>query len=232
LTGLRHVDRVALHRGLRHGLEVLRRQRELHAVEAGLAVGIVLPEHGDLVEAQRGELLDDQPRLVVVGGAQVEGVAVEGLAQRHGAGEGREEGRLRRRRQRQGRQAGGGADVAEQRQRVVREQLAGVLGAAVRLVAVVEAHEFDGPAVHAALRVDLVEAEPGALVELDAELGGRAGEGGGLRQQDPIPLGAQAGHCHECRGARNGPVEVTTVEHCQILCAGGCRMPVSGRLLT
>jgi hypothetical protein len=73
----------------------LRRQRQRDAVQAGLAVGVVLVEHGDFFQAQAGQLFDDEAGLVVVRSAHVEGVFVERLAQRHGAGEGREERHLR-----------------------------------------------------------------------------------------------------------------------------------------
>ena len=76
------------------GSRLQRLQRAHHAVEAGLAVAVVLAEDRDLLQAQRGQLLDDQRGLVVVGGAHVEHVAAERVAQRLGAGERAEERHL------------------------------------------------------------------------------------------------------------------------------------------
>ncbi len=109
-----HVDRVALHRGRGHRLEALRTQGQRHAVQTGLAVGVVLVEHGDLLQTQVGELAHDQCRLVVVRGAHVKGHAVERLAQSHGAGERGEERCLRLGGEGQRHQAGGCANVAKE----------------------------------------------------------------------------------------------------------------------
>ena len=57
-------------------------ERAVHAVEPGLAVGVVLVEDGDLGQAEREQLLDDQRGLVEVRRAHVERVAVERVAQR------------------------------------------------------------------------------------------------------------------------------------------------------
>ena len=82
------------------------------------------------------------------------------------------------------RQAGGGADVTKQRKHVVGNELSGVFGAAVGLVAVVHGADFHRASAHAALGIEPVEKELGAQVELDAQLGRRAGEGGRLPQHD------------------------------------------------
>ena len=114
---------------------------------------------------------------------------VERLAQRFGAGEGAKKRHLLLGEQRQRGQAGGGADVAKQGKHLVGNQLAGVLGAAVGLVAVVHGADLHHALAHAALGVELVKKEFGALVELHAQLRRRAGEGRRLPQHDaPLAL--------------------------------------------
>ena len=152
------------------------------AVEPGLAVGVVLVEDRDLLQVQVGELLHDQRGLVVVRGAQVEHVLLEGFAQRHGAGERRNERHLVLHRERQRRHAGGRADVAEQGEHVFVDQLLRVGSAALGLVAVVQV--LDDHLAAAGLGVVLVQEQLGALVELDAKLRCRAGEGCRLAQHE------------------------------------------------
>ena len=135
-------------------LELERLHRPRHALEPGLAVGIVLVEDADLLDAHRGELLDDLGGLVEVRGAHVKGVAVERRAQRLGAGERRDPRHLGRRRDRQCHHARRRADVAEEREGAAVDQFLGVGGAAVGLVAVVQALQLDRPPVDAAARVD------------------------------------------------------------------------------
>jgi hypothetical protein len=77
----------------------------------------------------------------------------------------------------QGGQAGGGADVAKQGKNVLPNELAGILGAAVGLIAVVHGQQFNGPAVNAAARIGLLKIHFGTRVELDAQLRCCAGEG-------------------------------------------------------
>ena len=184
LDRLGHIDGIALHRGLRHRFEPQAVQGQRHAVQAGLAVGVVLVEHRDFLQSQAGQLLDDEAGLVVVRSADVKGVFVERLAQAHGAGERGNKRHLVLGRQRQGRQAGRGTDVAKQRKHVIGNQLAGVLGAAVRLVTIVQVADFNLALAHAALGVDLVKTDLGPLVKLDAQLRGRTGKGGRLAKDD------------------------------------------------
>ena len=91
------VDRIALDRAERGDLQVALAHRDLDALQAGLAVGVVLVEHRDLLAAGRDHLLDDLLGLVVVAGAHVEDVAVERHAQRLGAGEHADQRHLGRR---------------------------------------------------------------------------------------------------------------------------------------
>ncbi|MCY1546949.1 hypothetical protein D9M68_829790 [compost metagenome] len=114
----------------------------------------------------------------------MDGVAVERFAQRLRAGERREERHLGGGGQRQGGQARGRADVAKQGEHVVGDELAGVGGAALGLVAVVQPLDLDRAAVDPAFGVDRVEVGLRAQMELQAQLHGRAGEGCGLPQDD------------------------------------------------
>jgi hypothetical protein len=143
-------------------------------------------EHGDLLQPQVGELAHDEFGLVVVRGAQVERKPVERLAQTHGASERREERHLGLEGQRQRGHAGGRADVTKQGEHIGRDQLVGVLGAAIRFVAIVELQDFDALVVHATLAIELVKEQLGACVELNAELRRGPGEGSRLPQHDAV----------------------------------------------
>jgi hypothetical protein len=83
-----HVRRIALDRAERHRLHAAPGERAFDAFEAGLAVGIVLVEDGEPLDAGARQLIDDLLGLVVVARADVEDVAIERRAQRLGAGEG------------------------------------------------------------------------------------------------------------------------------------------------
>jgi hypothetical protein len=183
-----HGHGVALHRPQRSRLQLQRLERAHHAFQPCLAIAVVLVENADPLDADGGDLLDDGGRLVEVRRPHMEGVAVEGRAQGFGAGEGRDEGCFGGRGQRQGRQTGGRADVAEQRKHAALDQLLGVGGAAVGLVAVVEADQLDGAATNAAAGVEAVKVEQRAAFELFAQLAGRAAEGGRLPQDDVVAL--------------------------------------------
>jgi hypothetical protein len=80
-----HVDRVARHAGNGHWLGAAARQRARDALQAGLSEAVVLVEHGDAVDADGGEVLDDLGGLVVVARAQMEDVAMRRRAQGFGA---------------------------------------------------------------------------------------------------------------------------------------------------
>jgi hypothetical protein len=174
LDGRIDVDGVALDGAEADRLEPERLHRPRHALEAGLAVGVVLIEDADPLDADRGQLLDDLGGLVEVRRADVEGIAVERRAQGLGAGERRDPWHLGRGRDRQRDQAGRRADVAEQREHAAVDQLPGVLGAAVRLVAVVDAAQLDRPPVDAAPSIDPFEQQVRADLELFAERARRA----------------------------------------------------------
>ena len=143
-------------------------------------------------------MFDDQRRFVVVRSPQVKGIAIAGLAQRHGASERSEKGHLGNSGQWQSGHAGGSADVAEQGERVVADQLAGVFGASLGLVAIVKIDQFDLAPGNPAQGVDLLEIKLGTTVELDAELRRRASERDGLAQHDAVALGPDGG-CAEGR---------------------------------
>jgi hypothetical protein len=135
---------------------------------------------------------------------------VERCTQRLGAGEGPEERDLRVGHERQRRQASGCAHVAEQREHVGLDELVGVGLAAIGLVAVVEGAQLDSLAVDAAGRVDAVEVDARAAVHLDAELRGRAREGGRLAEHEALRLreGGQGECASGCAEPRDG---VTTI---------------------
>ncbi len=145
---------------------------------------------------------------------------VERLAQCLGPGEGAEERHLLLGEQRQRGQAGGGADVAEQRKHVVGHELSGVLGAAVGLVAIVQVADLDLPLAHPALGIELVEEQLGTLMELDPELRRRPGEGGRLAEHDaPVPLRPgrlKAGERHGAQPHRKLPAPQYRVVHGEI----------------
>ena len=115
--------------------------------------------------------------------------AAERLAQRFGTGERPEERNLRFVDQRQRGQAGRRADVAEQGEHVVLDELVGVRLAALGLVSVVGGAQLDRHAVDAARGIDHVEVDPAALVHLDAQLRGRAAEGSRLPEHERLGLG-------------------------------------------
>src|SRR2546430_14422909 len=73
-----HLDRVALDGAEGGDLQAALRHRDLGALETGLAVGVVLVEHGDALAADRQHLLDALVGPVVVAGAHVADVAAEG----------------------------------------------------------------------------------------------------------------------------------------------------------
>ena len=200
---MRHIDRIALDRGLGDRLQAQSAERQREAVKAGLAVSIVLVKDRNFFQPQVGELLDDQGCLVVIGGANVKRIFVKGIAQCHGPGKRRDEGDFFLHGQRQRSDAGGRSNIAKQRKHVVGNQLFGVLHAAGRLIAIVELADFNLLARHAALGVDLVEADFGALVKLDAELRGGPGERRRLSQND-LAVGLGARHAetsqHGCTG--------------------------------
>jgi hypothetical protein len=161
-------------------------------------------EHANALDAHRCDLLDDLGRLVEVRGADMERITVEGLAQRLGTGERSDEWRACRGGHRQRGQAGGRADVPEQGEHAVLDQLLGVGLAAVGLVAVVQAPEFHRAAGDAAARVEPVEVQHRAALELLAELGSRAAEGRRLPENDgptAAALGQGGSTESRCRGA-------------------------------
>jgi hypothetical protein len=86
------IDRVARHRAEAGRLQAERLERARHALQTGLAVAVVLVEHADAPQADRGDLLDDLGGLVEMRGTHMERAAVERRAQRLGAGERRDEG--------------------------------------------------------------------------------------------------------------------------------------------
>ncbi len=169
-----HVHRIALHRGSACQGQLVLGQRLVHAVKPGLAIGIVLVEHGDLLDAQVDQLAHDERGFVVVRSPHMEDEAIERLAQRLGPRERGEKRHLGLVEQGHSRQAGGCAHIAKQCKHVVSDELAGVFCAAVGLVAVVQRADFHHALAHATGGVELVKKQLGPLVELDTQLRGRA----------------------------------------------------------
>ena len=132
-------------------------QRLVHAVKPGLAVGIVLVEHGDLLDAQVDQLAHDERGFVVVRSPHMEDEAIERLAQRLGPVNGAKNGTLAWLNRGHSRQAGGCAHIAKQCKHVVSDELAGVFCAAVGLVAVVQRADFHHALAHATSGVELVK---------------------------------------------------------------------------
>ena len=69
-------------------------QRLVHAVKPGLAIRIVLVEHGNLLDAQVDQLAHDERGFVVVRSLHMEDEAIERLAQRLGPVNGAKNGTL------------------------------------------------------------------------------------------------------------------------------------------
>ena len=170
------------------GLRFRAASASVDAIQACFAIGVVLVKDRDLGQADVVELLDDERGFVVVRRADMKRIAVQRYAQAHGPGEGCHKGHFGLGGQGQCRQAGGRTDVAEQRKDVVFQQLACVLGTAVRLVTVVQLANLYAPTADAALGVELVKVKLGSRMELDTQLGRRPGEGGGLAENDFVGL--------------------------------------------
>ncbi len=180
-----HIHRIAFDRAGGHGLEIVRGQGFLHARQSGHAVGVVLVEHGDLFQAEEEELIDDLAGFVVVAGADVENVGIDGRAQPHRAGERADEGNAGLIDQGFGRQGGGRADIAQQGEHITAvDEGLGIGHGAGRLVAVIEADQLEAAPGHAAVGIDLLEIRLDAHAQPDAELRRRPGERGRLADDD------------------------------------------------
>ena len=146
----------------------------------------------------------------------MEGIAVEGQAQRHGTGKRRNKRHFGLGGQGQGGNAGGGAYVGKQGGDVGLQQLAGVFFAAGGLITVIQIADFYLPSANAALGVELVEIQLGPRMELNAQLRGRARKGGRLAQHNFVGLGVHSRKAGQC-GGTSGERELAAVEHGQIL---------------
>jgi len=129
----------------------------------------------------------------VVARADVEDVAIERAAQRLGAGERTDEGHLLRGEDRFRRVRRRRADVAEEQEDTVVDELLGIGRRAVRLVAVVERAQLDPASVDAAGGIDQLEVGERARAHLGAERLRRPGERGGLADDDRIRRDAGVG---------------------------------------
>jgi hypothetical protein len=201
-------DGIALHGGLGDRFEVLRRQRERHPVQAGLAIGVVLVENGNLFQPQRSQLPHDQCGFIVVGRAQVKCHAIERFTQCHGTGEWRKKRHTGFGRQGKRRDAGGRSDVAEERKHIVSDQLLGIGGTAIRFVPVVELTDFYPASTGSALGVELVEKQLGAGMKLDAQLGRRSQAPARTTAPTPAPCITTVENgvaTKECRATRDHP---------------------------
>src|SRR4051794_11434200 len=171
-------------------------ERHLGALAAGLAVGVVLEEHRDLLAAGRDDLLDDLLGLVVVARAYMEDIAVEGHAQRFGPGKHAHQRNLGLCHHRQMRDAGRRADIAEEREHLVLlDQLPACRRRHRRLVAIVFADELEFAAVYAAGGVHMVEIRLDAVAHLYSELRRRAAEDRGLPKDDLVRRDARVRRC-------------------------------------
>jgi hypothetical protein len=180
------VDRVALVAALAGQRQAVLHQRAHHPRAAGVAVGIVLDEDADPLDAEvMRQALHHRLGLVEVRGAHVEHDAVHRVAQHLGPRERRHVRHARLGHQGQHRAGGRGADIAEQGEHLVLpDQLFGHLGRALRLVAVVVAHHLDAASMHAAGGVDPLEVGKRAFLELGTQRGRRAALGIAHADQD------------------------------------------------
>src|SRR6185295_4246344 len=196
------IDGVAFDGAGRDDLQVALVHRALNAGKTSLAIVIVLVENGDLVERLPGHLRDDLVGLVEIAGTDVEYVAVQRVAQRFGAGERADERNARRGENRLRRIGCRRADVAEQQEHAVVDQLLGIGGGPVGLVTIVERAQFDLAPVDAAGGVDRLEVGQRAGAHFVAELHRRSRERGRLPDQDRIR--GDAGIGAMCRESARG----------------------------
>jgi len=174
---------------------------ELQALEAfhgaGQAIGaegIVHMHDGDAVQRDGVQVLDRLLGLGLVAGAHVEHVRVDRLVQQHGAGGRRDErdvvlGQVRQ----DGLRVRRGAAHEQRHHLVVLDQLSSVFARQLGLELVVERDQLDLLAAHAALGVDVVEVKAHADQRLAHAGRHRAGDGGGLADQDLRLRGAGRG---------------------------------------
>ena len=166
-----------------------RRSRGLQdAAVAGAAEGIVLEHHGDAFHTAVGDQSgNDLLGLLVVGGTQVDDVAPLRVAQERRAGERGDVGGARG----GGDRCGGarcrrpdGADEGEDT--LLGDELLRIGDGGLRLVGVVEGHQFQAPAGNTAVAVGLGEGRLDAEPHVLAEFLCRAAEGRRLAEEDVV----------------------------------------------
>ena len=131
----------------------------------------------------------------------MDGIAVEGVAQHLGARERCEERHLGFGGQWQGDHAGGRADVPEEREHALADELFRVGRAALGFVAIVQPPQLDAPAVDTTSLVQRLEVQLRAQMELQAQLFGCAAEGSRLPQQNAVVAHAGRLRVGRCRHA-------------------------------
>jgi hypothetical protein len=176
-----------------HRLQVVFLQGQLGADEPVESVGVVLVEDRDAADAQvLHHVAHCGLGLLIVGGADVDHVGVEGLAQRVGPGEHAHQGDARLLHQGQHLDRGRRAHVAEQGEHVARDdELLGVGEAAGRVVGVVVGDDAYLSAVHPAAVVDEAYVRLGTAQGLGAQIARVAGEG--QRRAQPYLVCGHAG---------------------------------------
>ena len=181
--GLVHVAGVPLVTDAQDALRVavVLAQHLRHAVEAGIAVAVLLGEDRDLVDRDppdSHQIFHRGSRLLRIAGPVVEDVPIGRVApQQAGAGERAEEEHLLLQRERHRHLGGGRADVADEAEHVAAlRQILHHRPGALGLVAVVESDEAQLAAAHSAGIVRGGEGEIDARLHAPAELLGRSGE--------------------------------------------------------
>jgi len=186
----------ALKRAGACGFELAFFQGPRHALESGLAIGVVLVENRDLLDPQRGEVLHNALGLVKIAGTHMEYVAVERLPQPLRPREHAYQRHLGRGEHRHCCQARGRTHRAHQGKHIVLfDQPLGSSDRPVGLITIVPRHQPQTATMDAPLRVDRLKIGLDAHVQAFAKLFGRAAERRKLADDHLL-----VGHTHLCPG--------------------------------
>mmetsp|Transcript_5211 Transcript_5211/g.19452 ORF Transcript_5211/g.19452 Transcript_5211/m.19452 type:complete len:526 (+) Transcript_5211:506-2083(+) len=167
-----------------------------------VAEGIVDLHDGDALDADAGEVLDRALGLALIARAQVEDIGLVRLVQAAGPGGRRDQREPVLLEHRQHGLGGPGAAAQHQRQHALARQGLGRSGRGGGLVPVVLRDELKRLPLDAALRIDRIEIELGALDALLHEAGDRAGEPRHDADAQGATLSERAPHQHPTRGER------------------------------
>jgi len=159
------------------------------ALEAGISVGVLLREHGDLLRLQPADFHQIAHRrigLFRIAGAVVEHITVGRVAAEDaGAGEGPEEQHPPFQRERDGNHRGRRSDISDDAEHLfLFVKLLHRLGGPGRLIAVIGRNQTQHPAIDAAGLVDAVEGAVDPELHLPPELLGGARERGSDAEAD------------------------------------------------